>query len=105
MTQPGRRIDFARIASAALANAVPILERWLPDGRQEGPEWVAKNPRRADHKRGSFKVNTRTGRWSDFALTDVSGGDLISLGAYLSGVNQAEAATRLADMLGVDLYG
>ena len=94
------RLDFDRVNRAALAQLPAILERWLPDGRRCGGEWVARNPRRQDRRPGSFKVNMRTGKWSDFA-TDDRGGDPVSLAAYLHGLTQAEAARRLADMLGV----
>jgi hypothetical protein len=69
-------------------------------GRRQGREWVALNPRRADRRPGSFKVNLATGRWSDFATRD-GGGDLISLAAYLFSISQGEAAQRLAEMLGL----
>ena len=59
-----------------------LLRRWLPDGRIEGNEYVARNPRRSDRRLGSFKINLRTGRWADFAF-DARGGDPISLAAYL----------------------
>ena len=95
-----RRVDFAAINRAALANLDAIVKRWLPGGRREGAEWVARNPRRADRHAGSFKVNLRTGRWGDFAI-DVAGGDPISLAAYLSGSSQFDAACALADMLGI----
>lgn len=98
-----RRIAFARIASVALANADTIVQRWLPDGRREGAEWVARNPKRADARPGSFKVNTRTGRWGDFA-TGHKGGDLIALAAFLHDRDQAEAACCVAEMVGVDAY-
>ncbi len=96
----GQRIDFAAVNRAALAALPALLRRWLPDGRQVGREYLARNPRRADKRAGSFKVNTRTGRWADFATGD-AGGDVVSLAAYLSGTGQAEAARALADMLGV----
>lgn len=96
---PGR-IDFAEINRTALAKLPTLLRRWLPDGKLEGGEWSARNPLRPDRHLGSFKVNLRNGRWSDFAI-GVGGGDVISLAAYLAGVGQAEAARRLADMMGV----
>lgn len=96
-----RSIAFERVAVSALARAETIVRRWLPDGRMEGYEWVARNPRTADGRPGSFKVNMRTGRWGDFASGD-TGGDLISLAAYLFDLSQAEAAMCLADMLAVD---
>jgi|ERR1035437_728569 hypothetical protein len=102
MTQP-RRIAFKRIADAALQHADTIVRRWLPDGRREGSEWVSTNPTRNDHRRGSFKVNLRTGAWSDFATGD-RGGDLISLASYLHRISQVEAAKRVAEMLGVDVH-
>jgi hypothetical protein len=92
--------DFARVNAAALPALPALLERWLPDGRRHGPEYVALNPTRADRHLGSFRVNLRSGRWADFATGD-RGGDPVSLAAYLFGLSQAEAARRLADMLGV----
>ena len=94
------RIDFAAVNRAALAALPVLLPRWLPDGRIQGGEYVALNPRRADSSRGSFKINMVSGRWADFA-TDAKGGDVVSLAAYLAGTTQADAARELADMVGV----
>jgi hypothetical protein len=98
-----RRLAFRRIADAAAQHADAIVQRWLPDGRREGTEWVALNPTRSDSRKGSFKVNLKSGRWGDFATGD-RGGDLISLAAYIFRLDQGEAAKRVADMVGVDLY-
>jgi hypothetical protein len=98
-----RRIAFARITGAALDDADILVRRWLPDGKREGAEWVAINPTRADNRKGSFKVNLRTGRWSDFATGD-AGGDLVALAAFLFHLDQAEAARKIAAALGIDLY-
>jgi len=95
------RIPFDRINAAALAALPAILNRFAPGGVIHGGEWEGRNPRRADRKPGSFKVNIRTGRWADFATSD-SGGDPVSLVAYLTGLPMGEAARRLASMLGVD---
>ncbi len=95
-----QRLDFPAINRAALGSLPALLRRWLPDGRLVGREYTARNPRRADRRLGSFKVNVNSGRWSDFATGD-KGGDVVSLAAYLSGSGQAEAARALADMLGV----
>ena len=103
MRRQKRRIAFERINRAALANILEILRRWLPDGRIEGQEYVARNPRRPDRRRGSFKININTGKWGDFATGD-GGGDLVSLAAYLAGTGQGEAAHELAAMLGVDCH-
>jgi hypothetical protein len=100
MSGAPQRVDFAVVNAAALGALPTLLARWLPDGHQVGVEWVARNPRRADRRPGSFKVNIRTGRWADFA-TGNRGGDPISLAAYLSGLSQVDAARQLGQALGV----
>lgn len=99
-SRPAGRIDFRRVADAALASLESLLVEWLPSGRREGHEFKALNPTRADSKVGSFSVNLNTGAWADFATGD-KGGDAISLLAYLEGVAQLEAAKRLAGRLGL----
>jgi hypothetical protein len=96
--------DFQAVNRAAMALLPRLLRRWLPNGRIEGHEYVARNPCRSDRHHGSFKINLRTGRWADFAC-DARGGDPVSLSAYLSGLSQTEAALRLAIMLGIDTGG
>lgn len=92
---------FAVVNGAARASASSVVPAMLPDGRREGREWVARNPRRTDNSPGSFKVNMATGRWADFATGD-RGGDLISLAAYLACCSQSDAAARLGAALGVE---
>src|SRR5690242_14968626 len=89
--------NFDAVNQAAMAALPGLLRHWLPDGRIEGNEYVARNPRRLDNHRGSFKINLRTGRWADFAC-DARGGDPVSLSAYLGGLSQKEAALRLSAM-------
>jgi hypothetical protein len=98
-----RRIAFQRIVDAARANCAAIVMQWLPRGRRYGVEWCALNPRRNDRRIGSFRINLRTGAWADFAI-DERGGDPVSLAAYLFNLSQAEAALKIAQMLGVDPY-
>ncbi len=95
-----RHIDIPRIATEALRHTERLVRAWLPKGRLEGREWVALNPRRADTKPGSFKVNLDTGLWCDFAMTDASGGDLVALRAWLDGVSQLEAAFLISEEIG-----
>ena len=99
---PKGRIDFKAVHDASLRSLESILQRYLPGGRRSGNEWVALNPTRADAKPGSFKVNLRTGVWSDFA-TDDKGADAIDLVAYLKGYSKLDAARELGEMLGVPL--
>jgi hypothetical protein len=94
------RLDFGFIAAQAVSRAGTLVPQWLPDGKRRGAEWVALNPTRPDRRAGSFSVNLRNGRWSDFATGD-AGGDLISLRAYLDDVGQGEAARRIAGELGL----
>ncbi len=66
----GTAVDFREIAKAALSQSTLLLERWLPGGRWEGHEYVVKNPTRADGSPGSFKINAKSGKWSDFATSE-----------------------------------
>ena len=96
------RVDFAAINAAAPRAAPTLLRRWLPEGRQRSDEWIARNPKRADRHAGSFRINMRTGRWSDFAVAGAAGGDLISLAAYLCDLSQVEAGRALGKALGIN---
>lgn len=92
-------IDFQ--ALAASLNPETLVPEWLPDGRRNGREWVARNPTRADKNPGSFSINLDNGSWSDFATGD-AGGDLTSLWAYLHhGGDNAAAARDLAQRYGI----
>jgi hypothetical protein len=95
-----KRIDFAAIDMVALRAMPLILQRWLPDGKRQGREFLAKNPTRADRTAGSFRINLVTGKWADFATGD-RGIGVISLAAYLFRLTQPEAARFVAAMLGL----
>jgi putative DNA primase/helicase len=97
--------DFRGVASAALRVAQDLVPRWLPGGRAEGNEWVAANPRRpSSDGGGAFRINLHSGAWADFAGSD-KGGDLISLWAYLHGLEQWPACRAVAEQLGIDPGG
>ncbi|MFC1511616.1 hypothetical protein ACFL5H_00275 [Candidatus Latescibacterota bacterium] len=87
-------LEFTNINTTALSNIETLLPTLLPGGRREGHEYVALNPTRDDHRPGSFKINMRTGAWSDFATGD-RGSDVISLWAYINRVSQGEAAKAI----------
>lgn len=95
------RVDFDRVNDAALGALPNLLCHWLPGGKREGREYVVRNPNRSDNRPGSFRINTATGKWADFATGD-AGGDVVSLAAFIFSLTQRDAALRLADMLGVD---
>lgn len=92
--------SIKQVAAAALSSIERILSSWLPGGKQNGHEYQAINPTRADSKLGSFSINCNTGAWSDFATGD-KGGDLVALVAYLEGSKQSEASKRLSEFLGL----
>jgi len=98
----GRKIpvDFDAINRAALTHLPSLCRQWLPNGKRLRHEWIALNPRRADRSPGSFSVNLQTGKWGDFAVGD-TGGDVVSLAAYLFNTTQVDAARTLAVSLGV----
>jgi hypothetical protein len=95
------RIDFEKINCTALSALPILLRRWLPEGRLQGREWVARNPTRDDRRLGSFSINLSTGRWADFA-DSAAGGDVVSLYAYLRNLGQGAAARELAQLLRID---
>jgi hypothetical protein len=103
-SRSGRRnpVNFEYVNAVALSALPSLVKRWLPGGRIEGCEYIALNPRRTDRHFGSFRINMVSGRWADFAVADARGGDVTSLAAYLGGTGQAEAAEKLAAMLGID---
>ena len=92
--------SFSEINALALSALPALVARWLPGGVLRGQEYSVRNPKRADRKLGSFSINVRNGRWSDFATGD-AGGDIISLAAYLFNLSQSAAKRFIADMLGV----
>lgn len=96
-------VNFQGVNAAALAVGLSVVVGLLPDGRLEGSEWAARNPRRPDRRPGSFKINIITGKWGDFA-TGERGSDLVSLAAYVTGLSQRDAAIQLAESLGADPY-
>jgi hypothetical protein len=95
-----KRINFVIINEVALRALPLIVARWLPDGKRQGREFVAKNPTRPDRTLGSFSINLVTGKWADFATED-RGIGVISLAAYLFHLTQPEAARFVAAMLGI----
>src|SRR3981189_574263 len=100
MKSVGSSVRYDVVGRAALRCLPLIVLRWLPDGRREGQEWVARNPKRSDRHLGSFKINLKTGQWADFATGD-KGGAVMSLAASLHGLTQSAAACRVSEMLGL----
>jgi putative DNA primase/helicase len=94
------RPSFEELNRAALARFDSIMGLLgLAGGKRQAAEYLPLNPRRADHKPGSFSINTASGAWADFA-DDAKGGDLVSLAAYIRHEGNGEAARWLAEVLG-----
>lgn len=95
----GSKINFQAVNHQAAHQLPAILHRFLPGGVVRGHEYIVRNPTRADRTPGSFKINLHTGRWSDFATND-SGGDVISLVAYVNRIGQLDAARLVLEAIG-----
>ncbi len=93
--------NIKQVAQAALNSIDSVLNTWCGGGKRQGHEYLTLNPTRSDSKAGSFSINLNTGAWADFATGD-KGGDLVALVAYIEGTKQGEAATRLAQFLGIN---
>lgn len=95
-----RRPSFEELNRAALGRFEQVMHLLgLAGGKRQGHEYLPLNPRRADHKPGSFSINTATGAWGDFA-DDAKGGDMVSLAAYIRSEGNGEAARWLGEVLG-----
>ncbi len=92
-------LDFAGIKERALDRFGDVID-WLElEGQYEGVEFSALNPTRPDNEAGSFKINTKTGLWSEFAGDEATGGDVISYVAYIKNLGQTAAASELKALL------
>lgn len=78
-----------------------LLHRLLPGGKLQGQEYLMRNPRRSNAILGSFKINIYSGMWSDPSIRGASGGDIISLYAYLYNLSQRDAAIELMEIWNV----
>jgi hypothetical protein len=92
------------VAEAALAHFDELMERWFPEGRHEGPNYVAGNPWRNDRNLGSFKIH-RDGFFKDWASEIHKGGDLVALKRFLLGgdCTMLQAARALAEEIGFNV--
>lgn len=96
----GRVTDFAEINAAALAAYPGLLERWFPEGRLRGREFLVGDI--GGSPGTSCSINVQTGKWADFAA-GLQGGDPISLYAAMRNLKQGEAARELGEQLGAGL--
>ncbi|WP_295408823.1 DUF927 domain-containing protein [uncultured Thiocystis sp.] len=94
------RVDIKATAAAAIPHLERICARWLPDGKRQGHDWIARHPTRDDQRAGSFAVSLQTGGCIDHA-TGEQCHDIVSTIRYLDGLpTQGEAAQRVAALIG-----
>ena len=87
-------VDFNKLKRKIQPHIKSLLCRLLPGGKIIGHEYIVLNPNRHDKHLGSFKINVKNGKWSDFAINKT--GDFISLWSYIRSIQQIEAAKELA---------
>lgn len=90
-------INFTEIKQRYSENPLPILKLLVGQGKIEGSDYVALNPRRNDKHRGSFRINIATGKFYDFATND-KGGSIIDLTMFVYNCGIVEAAQRLESL-------
>ena len=89
---------FERVKEALHPRLDSILPDLLPDGRQNGREYVCGSLQGGPGD--SCKTNLDTGKGSDFS-TGESWKDVIDLWAKIRGIRQGEAAKELAERFGI----
>ena len=88
-------MDFKSINNAALAHLEELVHEVDSGAQPSGREWLFLNPKRADTRRGSAKINRDSGVWSDFASGD-GGSDIVSWWAHCRDLAQGKAGQELA---------
>jgi hypothetical protein len=63
-------IDKEAVEAALRGCGAAGLKRYFPDGKVVSGEFTCRNIARGDNKQGSFSINLRSGKWSDFATDD-----------------------------------
>lgn len=95
--------DFSAVGRAALNSIQSLLQEWFPSGVKEGNEFCVGS--RAGEAGQSLRVRLsgeKAGVWADFS-DDATGGDLISLYAYVNDLKPGQACKALADRLGITI--
>ncbi len=91
-------VPFAAVKAASSSHTEALCRRYLVPGKRSGDWWLASVPWRED-RNPSLIVSLKTGHWEDRSRGDH--GDLTDLFARLERCPLAEAAQRLARMMGV----
>lgn len=89
------KIDFQAVNNSLLANYLSVLQRWFPNGKKVGGNFVVGSL--SGEAGGSLKVDLQRGIWKDFSEESVCGADPISLYAAMHSLSQFQAAKELAE--------
>lgn len=89
--------DFSKIKKAYKENPLLFLKSLIKNGKTEGNNYVALNPRRNDTKTGSFKIDIASGKFYDFSSGD-KGGSILDLAMFVWGCDLIEATQRLEEL-------
>ena len=90
-------VNFQELKQQYSQCPMDILKRLLGNGKIEGGDYVALNPRRIDKKAGSFKIDIASGKFHDFATGD-RGGSIIDLVAFVYDCDLLTAAQKLQQL-------
>ena len=87
-------VSFQEIKQGYKQCPIEILKRLVGNGKIEGGDYVALNPRRSDKKAGSFRIDIASGKFHDFSTGD-SGSSIIDLTAFVYDCDLLTAAQKL----------
>ena len=87
-------VNFQELKQQYSQCPMDILKRLVGNGKIEGGDYVALNPRRSDKKTGSFRIDIASGKFHDFATGD-SGSGIIDLTAFVYDCDLLTAAQKL----------
>jgi hypothetical protein len=98
------RVTISDIKALLQERARALVPALIPDGAWQGAVWAARNPRRADKKRGSFVVWTTPpaiGAWKDYASGEH--GDILDLIVFAKGLaSRGDGLKWARDWLGLE---
>ena len=90
-------ISFRELKQQYKQCPIEILKRLVGNGKIEGGDYVALNPKRNDSKLGSFRIDIQTGRFHDFATGD-RGGSILDLAMFVYNCDLLTAAQKLQQL-------
>lgn len=90
-------VNFEKLKQQYKQYPIETLKRLLGNGKTEGGDYVALNPRRSDKKTGSFRIDIASGKFHDFATGD-RGSSIIDLTAFVYDCDLLTAAQKLQQL-------